>query len=66
MGLVIVSRFDTVSFTFFFLLFVQVKVFLWSRKGSCHSSRAFVGKEVCICVQKKKGPGANQAGTNSL
>lgn len=64
-GLVIESRFDIVSFTFFSLLIVQVKVFVVQKKGSCHSSSVLWGKR-CVYVCRRKGPGANQAGTNSL
>lgn len=63
-GLVIVSRFDIVSFTFF--PYRSSKSFLWSRKGSCHSSRGLWGKRCVYVCRRKKGPGANQAGTNAL
>lgn len=48
-GLVIVSRFEIVSFTFF----RSSKSFLWSRKGSCHSSRGLWGKR-CVYVCRRK------------
>lgn len=47
-GLVIVS-----SFFYFVFLIVQVKVFLWSRKGSCHSSRVLWGRR-CVYVCRRK------------
>ena len=50
-GLVIVSRFDIVSFTSF--PFVQVKVVCGPEKVAVIQA-GFCGERMCICVQKKK------------
>lgn len=63
MGLVIVSRFDIVSFTSF--LIVQVKVVCGPEKVAVIQA-GFCGERSVYMCAEEKGPGANQAGTNSL
>lgn len=66
-GLVIVRRFDVVSFTFFSSFLCSSKSFCGPEKVAVIQAGFCGERSVYMCAEEgKKSPGANQAGTNSL